>query len=128
MTKKKPKELHKKDGRPTSMTPTTIGKLEDAFSKGFSDSQACIYANIHPSTLYEYCSKYPEFRERKENLKQNVNIIAKQNLYSKIVEGDETTSKWWLERKCKDEFSLRNELTGADGKELIPVVIKDDVE
>lgn len=112
MSKRKGK---KQLGRPTVMTPEVVGKLEEAFSKGMTDSQACIIAKIHRDTLYAYCAENPDFSDRKEALKSNVNIVAKNNIYDKIIEGDKDVSKWWLERKCKDEFSTRSELTGKDG-------------
>ena len=118
MTKKKPKNEHKPNGRPTVMTPETIGKLEQVFSKGFTDRQACVYVGVHPTTLYYYCELNPDFSDRKEALKQNPTIIAKQNVYDKIASGDDVTSKWWLERKEKAEFSLRNEVTGKDGEAI----------
>ena len=33
---------------------------------GLSDREACIYADIAVSTLYDYCKKHKEFSERKE--------------------------------------------------------------
>jgi hypothetical protein len=53
------------------MTETTIQKLEQAFLMGCTDQEACLYADIVPSTLYNYTSVNPEFLERKETLKQN---------------------------------------------------------
>lgn len=103
----------KKGGRPTSMTPETIGKLEYGFSCGLSDREACLYANINPDTLYEYCKKHPEFSERKELLKEQVKMQAKLNLASSISGGDEKASEWYLERKAKDEFSTKTEVSGT---------------
>ena len=34
-----------------------------------------------------------------------------------------TAAGWWLERKYRDEFALRQELTGGDGEKLEPFVI-----
>jgi hypothetical protein len=36
-------------------------------------------------------------------------LKAKQNIISGINSGDKTDSKWWLERKAKDEFSTKQE-------------------
>lgn len=94
------------------MTPETIGKLEYGFSCGLSDREACLYANINPDTLYEYCKKHPEFSERKELLKEQVKMQAKLNLASSISSGDEKASEWYLERKAKDEFSTKTEVSG----------------
>lgn len=104
------------------MTPETISKLEDGFLKGLSDREAALYANIAPSTLYAYCAENPDFSERKEELKENVKLQAKLNVSDKIlIKKDISLSTWYLERKAKDEFSPRSELTGKDGKDLIPI-------
>lgn len=109
MTKKKPKHLHKKSGRPSIMTPETVAKLEQAFANAFTDEQACIFADISKNTLYDYIKQNPSFSHRKEQLKKRVDIKAKTKVIEAINIGDMATAKWWLERKCKDEFSLKTE-------------------
>lgn len=96
-------------GRPTIMTNDIVGKLEYAFSKGCSDVEACLYANIHKSTLYEYCQKHPEFTDRKEELKHTPLLKARLNIEQAIVDGDKDMSRWYAERKAKHEFSLKTE-------------------
>jgi len=101
----------KKMGRPTVMTENTIRKLEEAFIKGLSDREACLYANIGTSTLYDYCNENPEFSERKELLKEQVKMRAKINIAEKINNGDISASMWYLERKGKEDgFNLKQEL------------------
>lgn len=107
----------KKDvGRPTVMTKDVVNKLEQAWSMGCSDLEACIFADISKQTLYSYQDKHPEFIDRKELLKKKPVLMAKKNIidamdtkenpdYKSIIE----TSKWYLERKCKDEFSTKVE-------------------
>lgn len=97
-------------GRPTSMTPETIDKLEAAFSWGCPDTEACIYAGIGLSTLYEYQKEHPEFTKRKELLKDTPNLKARQVLNAAIRQKDKQAAQWWLERKKKEEFSVRSEL------------------
>ena len=114
MTKRKPPEEHKPNWRPTIMTEETVNKLLEAFAKSYSDVQACIYANISKQTLYNYCEKYPEFFDRKEELKNTPSIKAKENVLEKINSKDIETSKRRLERKNKDEFATRTETTWKD--------------
>lgn len=118
MTKKKPKHLYKPNGRPSVMTPAVIGKLEEAFAKGLNDGEACLFAGIKPSPFYDYCQAHPDFYEKKEALKKQLNIHAKFNISQQIHDGDKDISKWWLERRAKDEFSTRTEQVGRDNKEL----------
>lgn len=124
------KDGKKDTGRPTSMTSETINKLVYAFSIGCSDEEACIYANIVPSALYRYQKDHSDFKEYKDTLKKKPVLMAKQNII-KAMDINENpdckslidTSKWYLERKCKDEFTTRQEVTGADGSTLMSGVI-----
>lgn len=100
---------YKNAGRPTVMTPEVVAKLEQAFANAFTDEQACIFADISKNSLYDYIEKNPEFSNRKEQLKKRVDIKAKTKVIEAINIGDMATAKWWLERKCKDEFSLKTE-------------------
>ena len=97
-------------GRPTVMTPEVIAKLELGFSMWFTDNEACLYAEISKDSLYDYCKKYPKFSERKELLKDQPKLKAKLNIHTKLEEWDDFNSRWYLERKSKDEFSLKQEI------------------
>jgi len=93
-----------------------VQKLENAFSSGATDEEACFYADISVRTLYYYCEKNPEFMQRKELLKKKL-ILQARNIVSQVmVEKDSgnqptsralDTSKWYLERKKKDEFAAQ---------------------
>lgn len=107
---------YKNNGRPTSMTPETIKKIEEAFAVGCSDLEACLMADITTATLYNYQKKNPAFLERKAMLKETLPMKARLIVDGKINEGDFDAAKWLLERKKKAEFSTRVESTGEDGK------------
>lgn len=97
-------------GRPTVMTDDVLAKLEAAFSWGCPDTEACLYADINPSSLYDYQKEHPEFTKRKELLKDTPNLKARQVLNAAIRQKDKQAAQWWLERKKKEEFSVRSEL------------------
>ena len=125
MTKKKlPEELEKR-GRKTVMTPEIINRLEQAFSMGCSDLEACLYADIGKTTLYNYQNENPEFVERKEKLKEKLVLKARSVIADSLNKQDENTAKWYLERKAKNEFSTKveNETT-INGIETALVVWK----
>ncbi len=123
MTKKKDPKDYEKIGRPTDMTPETIAKLEQAWSIGCSDLEACVFADIGKTTLYNYQNAHPEFVERKQVLKEKLVLKARTVIADAIYKKDENTAKWYLERKRKQEFSTRIENTGADGEPLqMPVL------
>ena len=94
---------------PSKMTPETIQKLEMAFANSFTDTEACLYAGIWLSTLYDYCKANPKFSDKKEALKKKPNLKAKQNIIQSMNDWNIQDSKRWLERKSKDEFSTKVE-------------------
>ena len=107
--KKDPKD-YDKFGRPYAIDEMVLHKLEEAFSLGCSDREACIYANIAPSTLYEYQKRNPEFTERKADLKEKIVLLARQTVAKAIQNGDEKSAQWLLERKKRKEFAVRTQM------------------
>lgn len=99
------------------MTPEVIAKLEEAFAWGCTDREACLWADIAVQTLYLYQEKNPEFIERKASLKETPIMVARKSVVQGMKKDSDLSLKF-LERKKKDEFSLRSELTGKDGKAL----------
>ena len=97
MSRKKPK-----GGRPTTMTPTVLRKLEEVFSYAGTDKEAALYAGISESTLYDYCQKNPEFSERKELLKMNPVLKARKTVYESLDQP--ATARWYLEKRMRKEF------------------------
>lgn len=106
-------------GRPAFDEDYIVDKLREAFLMGCTDREACLYAGISKDWLYNYQHDHPEFVEQKEDWKDNPKLQARRNLYNAITGfGDVDSSQWFLERKAKDEFSRRQELTGADGEAI----------
>lgn len=103
--------------RPTVMTPEVIQKLEEAFMWGCTDREACLNADIAEDTLYKYQRENPEFIKRKDMLKDTPIRLARESVVRGMKSNPDLALKF-LERKKKDEFSLRSELTGKDGKDL----------
>jgi hypothetical protein len=99
------------------MTPEVIAKLEEAFAWGCTDREACLWAGISEEALYLYQGKNPAFTKRKEMLKDTP-ILDSRFTVAKAVKKNPEMAMKYLERKKKDEFSLRNEMTGADGKDI----------
>ena len=93
-------------GRPTLFTPESIAKLEHAFLLGCTDLEACFYADVSKTALYNYQNANPEFVERKEKLKENPIFKARKSVIDGLEESPELALKF-LERKCKEEFSTK---------------------
>lgn len=98
-------------GRPTVMTPKTLDKLRYVFSIGGTKKEACIYARIGESTLYDYIEANPEFSEEIEALIQDPILKARKTVVDSL--DDTKNAQWYLERKKKDEFSQKVETTVA---------------
>ena len=110
-------------GRPTVMTPDVVNKLEQGFTMGFTDEEACLYANISKQTLYDYCKRVEGYTDRKEELKNHPKLLAKVNLYNALKDNKKIEdSKWYLERRDK-EFKQKTDITSNDN-ELQPVLVK----
>ena len=108
--------------RPTKMTPETIDKLRQAYLIGATNEEAAHYASISPTTIYNYIESYPEFLEQINAWKSEPILKAKQT----VVKGldDIKNSQWYLERKAKAEFAVRQEHTGADGNAIQAIIDK----
>lgn len=124
-TKKNPEGKQKSP----KLTEDTIRKLEEAFSIDASVKEACYYADISTDTYYRWIKEYPELSYKLERLREKPVLKARQTVVKSLDQPDYAFK--YLERKKKDEFSLRSELTGKDGKDLMPdqkKLIADSIE
>lgn len=97
-------------------TESTIRKLEEAFAIDASVKEACYYADISTDTYYRWIKEYPELSDKLERLREKPVLKARQTVVKSLDNPDYAFK--YLERKKKDEFSLRSELTGKDGKDF----------
>jgi hypothetical protein len=109
MTKKREAKEATSVGRPSKITELVVKKLEEAFAFGCTDLEACLYADISKQCLYNYQERFPEFVDRKEKLKQNPVLKARMAVIQGFADSGELALKF-LERKKKDEFSLKQEM------------------
>jgi len=105
-----------KGGRPTKMTPETMQKLEEAFTKGCTDTEACVYADISIRTLYDYCEKHEEFSHRKELLKDQPTMKAKFIIDDSLEEKSLSTAHRVIDRK--EGQKIKQEISGPDGSAI----------
>jgi hypothetical protein len=99
------------------MTPLVVSKLDEAFLQGHTDAEACLMVGISPATFYRYLERNPEYGERKELLKNQPIIKARQTI-NRAIETNPDIAFKFLERKKKDEFGVRTEVdvTSAGGR------------
>jgi hypothetical protein len=100
-------------GRPTSVDDKTLAKLDQAFLMGCTDVEACLYADINPSTLYRYQEKHPEYCERKETLKQNPIMKARKVILGALENDDLNTAHRVVDRK--EGSKVKQEISGPNG-------------
>lgn len=119
-TRKKPTAATKPKsaaGRPTKRTPETEAKLLRALRKGNTRRAACAHAGIGESTLNDWVNEFPEFSAactRAENESEFGFVDVIQECANN---GDWKAAAWWLERRRKAEYSVKQEIdhTNSDG-------------
>lgn len=113
------KEPTKPVGRPISLEdPEIRAKFLQAAGFNMSVEACSAYAKISKQTYYTYIKTHPEFVDEMEQNKQIPYQKAVQAIINNFAKDPHLALKY-LERRHKDEFSLRQEITGADGKQLI---------
>ena len=91
-------------------TLETLGKLDEAFAIDASVEEACFYANIDPSTYYEWVKQNPELSHRFTRLRNKPVLLARQTVVKKINESYSNAMDY-LKRKKKVEFGDNAEYT-----------------
>ena len=108
----------------TEQKEQAIQSLKDYLELGFSRNKACGLIGLPPATLSNWVKEDETLGMRLEGWENAINKLAMANIVDAIQKEGEMddarkeTTKWWLERKMKTDFSTRVENTGADGKDL----------
>ncbi len=110
-------------GRPSKMTDEVLDKLRHAFLIGATNAEACGYADIGERTLYDYLAENEEFSQKIEQWK-NEPILKAKTTVVKNLDKDVKNAQWYLERKKKDEFAVRQEVTGKEGDAIEAIINK----
>ena len=103
---------------------TIIESLRESLELGFSRAKSCRMLGLDDTTLSKWVKADESLSMKLQNWENAINRIAMSNIRQQItIETDEDdkrkeTTKWWAERKMKDDFSTRTEQTGKDGKDL----------
>lgn len=104
-------------GRPTVITEGVVAKLIECFKLGGSDTLACSYAGIDPSTFYRHMENDLDFATKIKSAKTYIEIVARSNVVKEIESGNLKASQWWLERRV-EEFELHNKELEVDKSKL----------
>ncbi len=109
----------------TEEKETIIQSLKPYLEMGYSRNKACSFTGLAPQTLSNWVKEDESLGMKLTGWENVVNTIVMANIVDAIrAEGanqddlKKENSKWWAERKMKEDFSLRSELSGPDGKDL----------
>ena len=104
-----------------------IEALKPYYKLGYSSTKACQYAGIPQPTVTEWLKNDPELLLKVTAWQNEVNATARKNIAKKVQEGDDETSKWWVERKERDEMSTRTnvDMTSKDEKVSAGIFVGD---
>lgn len=82
---------------------------------------ACEKVGIERSTHYDWLKNDPKYKQEVEDIGEVALDFAESMLHKQIQDKDTTATIFFLKTKGKKRgYIERNELTGADGKDLIP--------
>ena len=97
-------------------TPEIVEEICKYIADGLYQKDACAMAGIGVSTYHDWINAHPEFSEALKVAEAK----AKSRLKAVILEAAEAgtwqAAAWMLERRWKEQYSIRNEVTGADGE------------
>ena len=105
----------------TEQRNSIIESVKPFLEIGLSRNKACEAIGLEPTTLSKWVIADETLSMKLKGWENTMNMLAISNVNSALLKEAETddtrkeTSKWYLERRMKQEFSTRTEQTGADG-------------
>jgi len=90
-----------------------VRKLEQAFMDGFTAEEACRVSGIARSTYYKHLAENERFSDKMAGAQNYLVIKARHTICVALDTGNVKIAKWFLERKRREEFSLRYDLRTA---------------
>lgn len=99
-----------RSGRPAAITEEEVEKMEEAALIGCTMSEIALYVGVSESCLYSFLKDNQEFKDRLDLLRNDTTLKARQSVRQSIIEGDPITSKWYLERKASNEFTVKHDI------------------
>ena len=92
--------------RPTILNQEKVKKLEEAFLLDCTIEEACYYAGISKQTYYNWKEKNEELFDHLDILRLSPIFKARRTVIG-ALESDIKVAQWYLERKVKKEFSIK---------------------
>lgn len=95
-----------------------LQSLKPYFMLGYNRTRACTLALFNPTTLSNWEAADATITVQINAWIEYANHKARSNVVESIEKGDKDLSKWWLERKDRNDFATRQESTGNDGNPI----------
>ena len=110
---------------------TLIQSLQPYLEMGLSRNRSCSLIGLSPVTLFNWIQEDEALGMKIQGWENAMNVLATANIkmaLEKEADMDDTrkeTSKWWAERRMKEDFSTKQEtdLT-SKGESLQPLLVK----
>lgn len=90
-----------------------IAKCKEVWAIDGTDEEAAFYAEVSKFSISRYLQEHSDLKEIRNRLKERPILKARQTIVKNLDNPQE--AKWYLERKRKNEFSERRELSGENG-------------
>lgn len=134
-------------GRPSKFKPEMVEQAKKLCLLGATDREIADFFKVTESTIYQWKLHYPEFSQALKLAKEAADERVEKSLYRRALgyshdavkifadpktgaeqivpftehyPPDTTAAIFWLKNRKPAEWRDRQELTGADGKDLIP--------
>ena len=88
--------------QPTEYSLTYLAKFIEAFNNGYNATEASDFAGVSRQTYYDWCKKYPDFKEKTDAAKTAITRRAKEVIIKLIKDGDAAMARWYLEKRDPD--------------------------
>lgn len=109
-------------GRPTKYNAEKHKMICDALKLGNTRKDSAAYAGVSVDSLALWLKTYPAFAD---DVAKSEAAVAMRNvaLIQKAAQaGTWQAAAWWLERRRSSDFSVKHEVTGAEGGPINIVV------
>jgi transposase len=107
--------------RPPKYNPDRHQRAVDALRAGNTRRAAAWAAGIEQNTILDWIRRYPDFADAVKAAEADAELAMVQRVRTAADESWQAAA-WWLERKMKQDWSARQEQTGADGGAVRVVV------
>lgn len=96
-------------GHPPSITPEKSAVLLIAIENGLDLKEALLRAQVSDDAYRRLLKKSAMFRGQMEAAEMKLVMFARSKVANAINQGDMPTVRWFLERKCPEEFRLKRD-------------------